>query len=54
MCNCRADIKTIIHYLFHWQLYSVKQLEFINGVFKLDFSLQSSSENPKIAENPKI
>ena len=45
MSNCAADIEKAIHYLSHGQLYSVQRVELLRGVYKLDSTLQNSSEN---------
>ena len=45
MCNCSAATETTIHYLLRCRLYSVKRMEFPDGVYKLDPPLQNSSEN---------
>ena len=45
MCNCGAATETTIHYLLHYQLYSVPRVELIDGVHKFDSTLQNSSEN---------
>ena len=45
MCNCGAATETTIHYLLCYQLYSVPRLELLDGVHKLDSTLQNSSED---------
>ena len=45
MCNCGAATETTIHYLLCCQLYSVQRVELLDGVYKLDSTHQSSSED---------
>ena len=45
MCNCGVTTETTIHYLLRWRLYSVKRAELLDGVYKLDSTLQNSSED---------
>ena len=45
MCNCRAATKTTIHYLLRCRLYSAQSVELLSGVYKLDSTLQNSSED---------
>ena len=45
MCNCGAATETTIHYLFRCRLYSVQRAWLLNGVYKLDSTLQNSSED---------
>ena len=45
MCNCGAATETTIHYLLRCRLYSVQRSELFNGVYKLDSTLQNSSED---------
>ena len=45
MCNCGAATETTIHYLLCCRLYSVQGAELLNGVYKLDSTLQNSSED---------
>ena len=44
MCNCGAATEITIHYIFLCQIYSVQKAELLNGVYKLDPTLQNSSE----------
>ena len=43
MCNCRPATETTIHYLLRSRLYSVSRAELLNGVYKLDSTLQNLS-----------
>ena len=45
MCNFGAATETTIHYLLPCRLYSVQRAELLNGVYKLDSTLQNSSED---------
>ena len=45
MTNHDADIEATIHYLLRCRLYSVQRVELLNGVYKLDFTPQNSSED---------
>ena len=45
MCNCGAATETTIHYLLRCRLYSIQRVELLNGVYKLDSTLQNSSED---------
>ena len=45
MYNCGAATETTIHYLLCCRLYSVQRVEFPDGVYKLDSTLQNSSED---------
>ena len=45
MCNCGAAIETTVHYLLRCRLYSVQRVELLYGVYKLDSTLQNSSED---------
>ena len=45
MCNCGAATETTIHYLLRCRLYSVQRAWLLNGVYKLDSTLQNSSED---------
>ena len=45
MCNCCAAIETTVHYLLRCRLYSVQRVELLYGVYKLDSTLQNSSED---------
>ena len=45
MCNCDAATGTAIHYLLHFRLYSVQRAELLDGVYKLDSTLQNSPED---------
>ena len=45
MCNCSAITETTIHDLLRCRLYSVQRVELINGVCKLDSTLQNFSED---------
>ena len=44
MTNRDADTEATIHYLLRCRLYSVQRVELLNGVYKLDFTPQNSSE----------
>ena len=44
MCNSSAATETTTHYPLRCRLYSVQRAELLNGVYKLDSTLQSSSE----------
>ena len=50
MCNCSAATETTTHYLLRWRLYSTQKVELLNRVYKLDPTLQISSEDqlPKV------
>ena len=43
MCNCRPATEITIHYLLRSRLYSVSRAELLNGVYKLDSTLQNLS-----------
>ena len=43
--NCGAAAETAIHYLLQCQLYSVQRAQLLDGVDKLDFTVQNSSED---------
>ena len=45
MCNCAAATETAIHYLLRCRPYSVQRADLIGGVYKLDTTLQNSSED---------
>ena len=45
MCSCSAITETTIHDLLRCRLYSVQRVELINGVCKLDSTLQNFSED---------
>ena len=45
MCNCGAATETTIHCLLRCRLYSVQRVELLDGVYKLDSTLQNSSED---------
>ena len=45
MCNCGAATKTTIHYLLRCRVYSIQRVELLNGVYKLDSTLQNFSED---------
>ena len=45
MCNCGAATETTIHYLLRCRVYSIQRVELLNGVYKLDSTLQNSSED---------
>ena len=45
MCNCGAVTETTIHYLLRCRVYSIQRVELLNGVYKLDSTLQNSSED---------
>ena len=45
ICSCGAATETTILYLLPCRLYSVQRPELLDGVFKLDSTLQNSSEN---------
>ena len=45
MWNCGAVTETTIHYLLRCRLYSVQRSELLDGVYKSDSTLQSSSED---------
>ena len=49
LCNCGAATENIIQYLLRCLLYSVQRTELLNGVYKLDSTLQNSSENQLLA-----
>ena len=44
MCNCGAVTETTIRYLLCCQFYSIQIAELLNGVYKLDSTLQNFSE----------
>ena len=46
MYNCGAATETTIHYLLRCRLYSGQSPELLNGVYRLDSTLQNSSEDP--------
>ena len=45
MYTCRAPTETATHYLFYCRLYSVQRAELLDGVHKLDSTLQNHSED---------
>ena len=45
MCNCDAATETTIHYLLRCRFYSVQRAELLDGVYKLDSTLQNSSQD---------
>ena len=45
MCNCGAVNEATIHYHLRCQLYSVKKAKLLDGIYKLDSTLQNSSED---------
>ena len=45
MCNYGAANETTIHYLLRCRLYPVQRAELLDGVYKLDSTLQNSSED---------
>ena len=45
MRNCGADIETNIHYPLCCRLFSVQRVELLNGVYKLDSTLQNYPED---------
>ena len=45
MCNCGAATETTIHYLLRCWVYSIQRVELLDGVYKLDSTLQNSSED---------
>ena len=45
MCNWGPATETTIHYYPRCRLYSVQRVELLNGVYKLDSTLQNSSED---------
>ena len=45
MCNCRVATEETIHYLLHYQVYSVPRVELLDGVHKFDSTIQNSSED---------
>ena len=45
MRNCGAGTETTIHYLLRCRVYSVQRAELLDGVCKLEFTLQNSSED---------
>ena len=45
MCNCGAATETTIHYLLHCRLYSVQRTELLDDIYKVDATLQNSSED---------
>ena len=51
MSNCggtaaaAAAAETTIHYFLRCRLYSVQRVELVNSVYKLDSTLQNSSED---------
>ena len=50
ICNCSAATETTTHYLLRCRLYSTQKVELLNRVYKLDPTLQISSEDqlPKV------
>ena len=40
MCHCGAATETTTNYLLRCRLYSVQRAELLNGVYKLDSTLQ--------------
>ena len=44
MCNWGATTERTIHYLLRCRLYSVQRVDLLDGVYKLDSTLQKSSE----------
>ena len=45
MCKCGAATETTIHYFLRSQLYSVQRVELLNDIYRLDSTLQNSSED---------
>ena len=45
MCNCGAATETTIHYLLPCRHYSVQRMELLDGIYKLDSTLQNFSED---------
>ena len=45
MCNCRVATEETIHYLLHYQVYSVPRVELLDGAHKFDSTIQNSSED---------
>ena len=45
MCNCGTATETTIHYLLRCRLYSVQRADLLDGVYKIDSTLQDSSED---------
>ena len=45
MCNCGAATGTATHYLLRCRLDSVQRAELLDGLYKLDSTLQNSSED---------
>ena len=45
MCNCGAATKTTIHYLLRCRYFSFQRMELLDGIYKLDSTLQNFSED---------
>ena len=43
MCTCGLEPETTIHYLLHWNLYSIQRLELLSNVCFLNPSLKNYS-----------
>ena len=48
MCNCGVASGTTIHYLVRCRYCSVQRVERLDGVYKLDSTLQNSSEDQSL------
>ena len=44
MCSCTKEPETTLHYLLHFDLYSISGLELLNDICTLNGSLKNSSE----------
>ena len=45
MCNCSTATETAIHYLLLCRFYLVQRVKLLDGVYKLDSTLQNSSKD---------
>ena len=48
MHNCSAAIETTVHYFLRCRLYSIQRAELLDGVYKLESTLQNSSEDQSL------
>ena len=51
LCNCGDATEKSIHYLLRCRLFSVQRAELVNGINKLDSTLQNFSEDQLLTEH---
>ena len=51
MCNCGDATEKTIYYLLLCRLFSVQRAELVNGINKLDSTLQNFSEDQLLTEH---